>query len=211
MLLLNRTLLQLAKGLWGWILSITALKLVVLVGTALFAQSIGGFLGALDSPSLTGETMGAAIRSALLAALLMLAAELLIGELEYRCTAQARLSLRRKIFAQALALGVGHIERVGPVSAITAAVDGVESMQVYYSKYLPGLLYCLLAPFYLFWQMSQYSLPVAGFLLAVALVLMPVNNLFRKHIETLKTEYWDSLEDLTGYYFYRKNGLEVRG
>src|SRR5699024_2636832 len=150
MLLLNQTLLQLAKGLWGWILSITALKLVVLVGTALFAQSIGGFLGALDSPSLTGEAMGAAIRSALLAALLMLAAELLIGELEYRCTAQARLSLRRKIFAQALALGVGHIERVGPVSAITAAVDGVESMQVYYSKYLPGLLYCLLAPFYLF-------------------------------------------------------------
>lgn len=207
MLLLNRTLLQLAKGLWGWILSITALKLVVLVGTALFAQSIGGFLGALDSPSLTGEAMGAAIRSALLAALLMLAAELLIGELEYRCTAQARLSLRRKIFAQALALGVGHIERVGPVSAITAAVDGVESMQVYYSKYLPGLLYCLLAPFYLFWQMSQYSLPVAGFLLAVALVLMPVNNLFRKHIETLKTEYWDSLEDLTGYYLESVQGL----
>lgn len=207
MLLLNRTLLQLAKGLWGWILSITALKLVVLVGTALFAQSIGGFLGALDSPSLTGEAMGAAIRSALLAALLMLAAELLIGELEYRCTAQARLSLRRKIFAQALALGVGHIERVGPVSAITAAVDGVESMQVYYSKYLPGLLYCLLAPFYLFWQMSQYSLPVAGFLLAVALVLMPVNNLFRKHIEALKTEYWDSLEDLTGYYLESVQGL----
>lgn len=207
MLLLNKTLLQLAKGLWGWILSITALKLVVLVGTALFAQSIGGFLGTLDSPSLTGEAMGAAIRSALLAALLMLAAELLIGELEYRCTAQARLSLRRKIFAQALALGVGHIERVGPVSAITAAVDGVESMQVYYSKYLPGLLYCLIAPFYLFWQMRQYSLPVAGFLLAVSLVLMPVNNLFRKHIEALKTEYWDSLEDLTGYYLESVRGL----
>ena len=78
--------------------------------------------------------MRAAIVSALLAALLMLAAELLIGELEYRCTAQARLSLRRQIFAKALELDVGNIEKVGPVSAITASVDGVESMQVYYSK-----------------------------------------------------------------------------
>ena len=41
MLLLNKTLLHMAKGLWGWILSITAAKLVVLVGTAWFAQSIG--------------------------------------------------------------------------------------------------------------------------------------------------------------------------
>lgn len=50
MLLLNKTLLHMAKGLWGWILSITAAKLVVLVGTAWFAQSIGGFLGSLSSP-----------------------------------------------------------------------------------------------------------------------------------------------------------------
>ena len=151
--------------------------------------------------------MRAAIVSALLAALLMLAAELLIGELEYRCTAQARLSLRRQIFAKALELDVGNIEKVGPVSAITASVDGVESMQVYYSKYLPGLLYCLIAPFYLFWQMQQYSLPVAIFLFVVSLVLMPLNNLFRKHIESLKGEYWDSLEDLTGYYLESVQGL----
>ena len=106
MLLLNKTLLHMAKGLWGWILSITAAKLVVLVGTAWFAQSIGGFLGSLSSPTMTGADMRAAIVSALLAALLMLAAELLIGELEYRCTAQARLSLRRQIFAKALELDV---------------------------------------------------------------------------------------------------------
>ena len=104
-------------------------------------------------------------------------------------------------------MDVGNIEKVGPVSAITASVDGVESMQVYYSKYLPGLLYCLIAPFYLFWQMQQYSLPVAIFLFVVSLVLMPLNNLFRKHIESLKGEYWDSLEDLTGYYLESVQGL----
>ena len=207
MLLLNKTLIQMAKGLWGWILTITGLKLITLVGTALLARSIGSFLGGIDSPSMTGQQMQQAIITALLAALLMLAAELLVGEAEYRCTAKARLSLRREIFAKALELDVGNIEKIGPVSAITSSVDGVESMQVYYSKYLPGLIYCLIAPFYLFWQMRQYSLPVAAFLFVVSFLLMPVNNVFRSHIEKLKREYWNSMEDLTGYYLESVQGL----
>ena len=48
--------------------------------------------------------------------------------------------------------------RNGPVSAITSSVDGVESMQVYYSQYLPGLFYSLLAPIYLFFQLWKVSL-----------------------------------------------------
>ena len=87
MLLLNKTLIQMAKGLWGWILTITGLKLITLVGTALLARSIGSFLGGIDSPSMTGQQMQQAIITALLAALLMLAAELLVGEAEYHCTA----------------------------------------------------------------------------------------------------------------------------
>lgn len=52
MLLLNKTLLGLARGLWGWIFLITALKLLTLVGTAAAA--------------------GQAVISALLTALLLL-------------------------------------------------------------------------------------------------------------------------------------------
>ena len=37
MLLLNKTLLRMAKGLWRWIFLITGLKLAVLVGLAAFA------------------------------------------------------------------------------------------------------------------------------------------------------------------------------
>ena len=102
--------------------------------------------------------------SALVTAAVMLVAELLTGEAEYRCTAKARESLRRDIFAKALELDVGNIEKIGPVSAITASVDAVESMQVYYSKYLPGLIYCLIAPFYLYGRISQFSPPAAALL-----------------------------------------------
>ena len=209
MLLLNKTLLWVAKGLWGWIVLITALKLLTLVGTAAFAQIISGFLGDLISPQMTAAAAGQAVLSALLTALLLLGAELLTGEAEYRCTAKARLSLRRAIFSKALDLDVGNMEKIGPVPAITSAVDGVEAMQVYYSKYLPGLLYCLAAPFYLFWRMGRVSLLPAAVLFLVSLVLLPVNNLFRGHIEKLKAGYWASMEDLTGTYLENVRGLST--
>ena len=201
MLLLNRTLIKMAKGLWGWIVGIAALKMVTLMGTAAFARIISGFLGNVDSPSLSWQQARSAIFSAFVAALAMLLAELLTGEAEYRCTAKARQSLRTQIFSKVLELDVGNVEKIGPVSAITSSVDGVEAMQIYYSKYLPGLLYCLCAPIYLFFQMRTASLPVA------AMLLMPLNNVFRKHIEKLKTEYWSSMEDLTGYYLESVQGL----
>lgn len=207
MLLLNRTLLRLAKGLWGWILGIVALKLVTLVGAAAFARTISGFLGNVLSPAMTLEAAGAAIGAALLAAALMLVSDLLRGEMEYRCTAKARAQLRTRIFSKVLELDAGGIERIGPVSAITSSVDGVESMQSYYSQYLPGLLYSVLAPIYLFFQLKDLSLPVAVLLFAVSIVLLPANNAFRSKIEKLKTEYWNTMEDLTGYYLESVQGL----
>lgn len=159
MLLLNRTLLRMARGLWGWILAIAGLKLLTLVGTATFAGIVSGYLGNLTSPQLTLADARHAILGALFTALWMLGTELLTGEAEYRCTAKARQSLRTSIFSKILELDVGNIEVIGPSSAITSAVDGVESMQVYYSKYLPGLIYWPYRP-------SLSVFPVEGDLLS---------------------------------------------
>lgn len=187
MLLLNKTLLRMAKGLWRWIFLITGLKLAVLVGLAAFARIISGFLGNVASPAMTAGDGARAVVSALLTAVIMLLLELLTGEAQYRCTAKARQTLRTGIFSKVLELDVGNVEKIGPVSAITSSVDGVESMQVYYSQYLPGLFYSLLAPIYLFFQLWKVSLAPAVLLFLVSFLLLPVNNIFRRHIETLKT------------------------
>lgn len=207
MLLLNRTLIRMAKGLWGWIFLITALKLGTLIGTALFAGILSGTLGSLTALDMTAAKAGTAVLNALLTAVAMLVCELLTGEAVYRCTAKARQTLRTEIFSKVLELDVGNVERIGPVSAITSSVDGVEAMTVYYSQYLPGLLYSILAPIYLFFQLKNVSLPVAVVLFALSIVIMPVNNIYRKHIESLKSDYWNSLEDMTGYYLENVQGL----
>ncbi len=207
MLLLNKTLIRMSKGLWGWILAITSLKMLTLVLTVRFARIIAGFLGNLYSPQITVLDAGNSITRAFLMAALIFVSELVTGEAEHRCTAKARIVLRGEIFSKALRLDVGNIEEIGPVSAITSSVDAVESIQVYYSKYLPGLIYCMIAPFYLYVRLRPLSAPVAIVLLVVSLAVVPINNVFRKKIQDLQVDYWDGLEDLTGYYLESVQGL----
>ena len=207
MLFMNKTLLRLARGLWFWILAIAGVSFLTLVGTTALAEIIAGFLGSLFEPQAILNTAGSAIRAALLVALFTFCAQMAKGLLEYRTAAKARSSMRRMIFSKVMELDAGGIEKIGPVSAITASVDAVEQMQMYFSTYLPSLICSILAPIYLFFHLKNISMPVALLLLVVSLVLLPVNNLFRCRIEQIRKGYWKSLDDMTGYYMDSLRGL----
>ena len=207
MLFMNKTLLRLARGLWLWILAIDGVSFLTLVGTTALAEIIAGFLGSLFEPQEALSSAGSAIRGAFVVALFTFCAQMGKGLLEYKTAAEARISMRRMIFSRVLELDAGGIEKIGPVSAITASVDAVEQMQMYFSTYLPSLICSILAPIYLFFHLKNISMPVALLLLAVSLVLLPVNNLFRCRIEQIRKTYWKSLDDMTGYYMDSLRGL----
>lgn len=207
MLFMNKTLLRLARGLWLWILAIAGVSFLTLVGTTALAEIIAGFLGSLFEPQEALSSAGSAIRGALVVALFTFCAQMGKGLLEYKTAAEARTSMRRMIFSRVLELDAGGIEKIGLVSAITASVDAVEQMQMYFSTYLPSLICSILAPIYLFFHLKNISMPVALLLLAVSLVLLPVNNLFRCRIEQIRKTYWKSLDDMTGYYMDSLRGL----
>lgn len=64
-----------------------------------------------------------------------------------------------------------------------------------------------MAPIYLFFHLKDISLPIAVLLLFVSLLLLPLNNLFRRRIEEIRKTYWRSLDDMTGYYMDSLRGL----
>ena len=209
MLLINKVLLRMAKGLWFWIAAILCLKILTLAGLALFSQVLADFLGAMAEAPLLAPLIRGALGWAFLAALMVLAGEMLAGEAEYHCAARARIELRTRLFSRLLLLDVGNIEKIGMSQAVSTVVDGVESMQIYYSKYLPGLLYCFAAPVYLFFRLKDVSLGAASFLLIVSLALLPANNLFRAALSKAGANVWDSFRELTGYYLESLQGLSA--
>ena len=174
MLLLNKTLLRLARGLWQWILAIAAVSFLTLVGTTALAEIVSQFLGSLFEPQVVLSTVKI---------------------------------MRKTIFSKVMELDAGGIEKIGPTSAITAAVDAVEQMQAYFSSYLPSLIFSVIAPIYLFFHLKNISLIVAVLLLFVSLILFPLHNVFRGKIEALRKTYWRSLDDMTGYYMDGLRGL----
>lgn len=207
MLLLDKTLMKLSKGLWGWIIAIVIVRFLSLVGITYFAKYISLFLGQIFSSTIDISELQNVIFMAFLASLLTLVAQLIQGELEYRCNAQSRISLRKIIFNQVLNLDVGYIEKIGPVSAITSSLDAVEQITIYYSTYIPSLLSAIVAPVFLFFQLKDTSLFTATVLLVVTLCLLPLNNIFRGKIERLRKSYWHSVEDISAYYLDSLKGL----
>lgn len=207
MLLLNKTLLRLARGLWQWILVIAAVSFLTLVGTTALAEIVSQFLGSLFEPQVVLSTVKSAVGAAFLASVFTFLAQLVKGLIEYKTAAKARSTMRKTIFSKVMELDAGGIEKIGPTSAITAAVDAVEQMQAYFSSYLPSLIFSVIAPIYLFFHLKNISLIVAVLLLFVSLILFPLHNVFRGKIEALRKTYWRSLDDMTGYYMDGLRGL----
>lgn len=207
MLLLNKTLLRLARGLWQWILAIAAVSFLTLIGTTALAEIVSQFLGSLFEPQVVLSTVKSAVGAAFLASVFTFLAQLVKGLIEYKTAAKARSIMRKTIFSKVMELDAGGIEKIGPTSAITAAVDAVEQMQAYFSSYLPSLIFSVIAPIYLFFHLKNISLIVAVLLLFVSLILFPLHNVFRGKIEALRKTYWRSLDDMTGYYMDGLRGL----
>lgn len=196
-----------ARGLWQWILAIAAVSFLTLVGTTALAEIVSQFLGSLFEPQVVLSTVKSAVGAAFLASVFTFLAQLVKGLIEYKTAAKARSTMRKTIFSKVMELDAGGIEKIGPTSAITAAVDAVEQMQAYFSSYLPSLIFSVIAPIYLFFHLKNISLIVAVLLLFVSLILFPLHNVFRGKIEALRKTYWRSLDDMTGYYMDGLRGL----
>lgn len=209
MLLLDKTLLKMTKGLWGWILSLVVIRVCSLVMITSFATRISYFLGNMMNPSFKRDEIRNVVIQIIIVSVLIFVFQFIQGELEYRSQAAARSSIRQKLFIKTMSLDAGYIEKIGPNSAITSAVDGVEQMQVYYSVYLPSLIFSVIAPIYLFTKIYPSSFLIACILLVVSFVLLPLHNIFRYRIEKLRKSYWVSLEDMTGYYLDGIRGLST--
>lgn len=116
MLLLNKTLLRLARGLWQWILAIAAVSFLTLVGTTALAEIVSQFLGSLFEPQVVLSTVKSAVGAAFLASVFTFLAQLVKGLIEYKTAAKARSTMRKTIFSKVMELDAGGIEEYRSVT-----------------------------------------------------------------------------------------------
>jgi ATP-binding cassette subfamily C protein len=209
MLLINQKLLSLAKGMWHWIFLIVLIKLFIIAGIITLTRIITDLLGGFYLNTVSVDQAIKAIALAFIVTLITAAGNFMTGEGEYRCTAAARIRLRHRIYKKILELDVEHMDKIRVSKALVSAVDGVEAIEQYFSKYLPSLIYCLVAPIIMFLQMQSYSFSAAVILCLIAYLILPVSSIFSKIVQILKNEYWTSFTDLNSYYLESLDSLNT--
>lgn len=125
--------------------------------------------------------------------------------------------LRKQLYKKLASLGSAYHEKVPTAQAVQVAVEGVEQLEIYFGKYLPQLLYSLLAPLTLFVVLSFINFK-ASLILLFCVPMIPITIMaVQKAAKRLLNKYWgiytglgdrflENLQGLTTLKIYQADG-----
>lgn len=132
---------------------------------------------------------------------------LLSGHFSYKSSEMVKITLRDKIYEKLLKLGMRYDKVDSTSSIVQMAVEGVEALEVYFSKYLPQLIYSILAPLTLFCALAFISFK-AALVFILCLPLIPISIiLIMKIAKKILKEYWGQYSDLGNTFLENLQGL----
>lgn len=115
--------------------------------------------------------------------------------------------LRRRLYEKLMSLGASYHEKVSTASAVQMAAEGVEQLEIYFGKYLPQLVFSLLAPITLFGALSLISLR-ASLVLLVCVPLIPAAIMgVQSFAKRLLGKYWGIYTGLGDSFLENLQGL----
>ncbi|EAD9709070.1 ABC transporter ATP-binding protein/permease [Listeria monocytogenes] len=168
----------------------------------IFAQQLTKYLegGSVDWLRLVGIVILVLVGKAILTKL----AEKQI----YQASAELRLSMRRAVMAKAFRLG--NSEGQLPASTLTQlTVDGIEQLEIYYSRFLPQLFYCLIASLMIFGNLVGFAWQPAIVLLICMPMIPVVIMAVMKIAKRILSGYWSDYTNLGSKFHENLSGLSI--
>lgn len=124
-----------------------------------------------------------------------------------KSSSQVRNQLRIQIFEKLIKLGINYNKKISTSEIVQVSVEGIEQLEIYFSKYLPQLFYSLLTPIILFILFSFISFKVAIVLL-LCVPLIPLSIIaVQKIAKKLLNKYWGIYVNLGDNFLENLEGL----
>lgn len=184
--------------LWQW-LSLLCQMLLVFIAAGLVESA---FYGELKEQRIIGST--AIIVAAILGRYVCSRQATYAS---YRASSKVKLVLRDRIYEKLLRLGAAYRESVATSEIVQVAVEGVEQLETYFGRYLPQLIYGMLAPLTLFGFLSFINFK-ASLVLLLFIPLIPVSIIFvQKFAKRLLKKYWGIYTELGDSFLENLQGL----
>ncbi|MEM7195495.1 MAG: ABC transporter ATP-binding protein [Pseudomonadota bacterium] len=190
---LNRNLWSLTKNFRH--------RIAISVGMGLVGSVIG-MSRLLLMGWLIGEILGgASLQSIMLPAAAILALMLIYALWDYlrlmmshKTAQRIQLRIRTSLYDQLVALGPAHFSHLRSGEISSAAVEGVEQLEIYFGRFLPQFFVAIVTPFVIFTIVAFLDFPVALTLLIAALFTLIAPGLFHR---------WDTENSLRRAKAYR--------
>jgi len=115
--------------------------------------------------------------------------------------------LRDKLYGKIVRLGANYGEKVSISSVVQLFSEGIEQMEIYFSRYLPQFFYSLLAPLTLFAIICTFSIKTA-LVLMLCVPLIPLSIVaVQKFAKKLFSKYWGKYTKLGDDFYENLQGL----
>ena len=198
-------LLQLVPNAIGFILRSVACSWLTLIANIIFVITISHTLYTLVS----GNAPRLLHLGGVLAVCLLVRSvcQYLSVQFSSACTLQVKQSLRDAIYTKLLRSGKAWQQRFSHAEVVQMATEGVEQLELYFSQFIPQVLYSILATVTLFAVIAPRSAATA-IVLFVCIPLIPVAMMaVQKLARKMLGEYWGTYTDLGDVFLDGLEGL----
>lgn len=206
-MLMNKDLLSLAFTVRKWIAASVLAKVMMLAAIIVQFVVIANAIEVLYLERWSALVLTRTVVIVLVAVVFKFALNIIENEVAFRAASLVKTNLRSKVYEKLLELEMGFQARTKTGAITSTAVDGIEALDVYFSRYLPQLIYSLLAPLILFAYLATVYFPSAlALLLTIPLIplsMIAVAKLAKKRMGA----FWSSYTGLTDYFLQSLQGL----
>lgn len=203
----NKKLIQLVPDSMKFVVLIVAANWLSLLFQIVSVFSIAYLIGQLYPMTLTGRDMLTGFLWICAAAGIRYAAITRSAKYLHLAGSKVKNRLRSLIYDKLLDIGISYDDKVSTSHIVQIASEGVEQIEVYFSRYLPQLFYSLLAPLTLFAVLSFIDFKIALVLLLtvplIPLSIIAINKVSKK----LFHKYWASYTGLGDHFIDILGGL----
>ena len=176
---LNRKLWSLTAGLRG--------RIWLSVGMGLGGSVLGMLRLLLIGWVIAQVLSGADLKQVGLVATAALVLMLVYAYWDYRrlmmahdTASRVQRGIRQQLFDRMVDLGPAHFAHLRSGELSSAAVEGIEQLEIYFGRYLPQFFVAVVTPLVIFAVVAWLDLPVAAVLLAAALFTLLAPALFHR-------------------------------
>lgn len=202
----NKRLLNAVPGIRKNICVLLGLNICTLLVNIFMNYKIAVYINKLLMDNGNFKEIAVSILSAVILNIIMIYFKSIYS---HNVSQRVKLFFRNRLFNKFYSFGLQYTEKASSSEIVQLAVGGIEQLDMYYGRFMPQLVYSMIAPVILFIFLSFYSIKVA-FVLFIFVPLIPISIMMvQKIAKKTMASYWKSFVNLSDTFLDNLQGLTI--